>query len=112
MSWRSGSGNSGLRTAGRKASIHYEWHPGRLQRHHARSHHTPGQIVRAVVSTTPAARRTLARSIAVRTPNFASIRRAAPAPPGARPMADVTEQLAATLADRYRIERRLGEGGM
>src|SRR5881398_70908 len=27
-------------------------------------------------------------------------------------MAEVTEQLAAPLADRYRIERRLGEGGM
>ncbi|MEO7456869.1 MAG: protein kinase [Gemmatimonadaceae bacterium] len=27
-------------------------------------------------------------------------------------MAEVTDQLSATLADRYRIERRLGEGGM
>ena len=27
-------------------------------------------------------------------------------------MADITEHLSAALADRYRIERRLGEGGM
>ena len=27
-------------------------------------------------------------------------------------MAEITEHLSAALADRYRIERRLGEGGM
>ena len=27
-------------------------------------------------------------------------------------MAEITERLSAALADRYRIERRLGEGGM